>query len=103
MKQFIALGALLLHLNTAAACPSEVPSSAPDIPDGAVASEQSMYTAMETVQTYVHTIEVYLECQEALLTSRYHNELVDRVSDSADAYNRELLRFRQRDEVLAIN
>jgi hypothetical protein len=101
MKQAIALTALLFTFNVAAGCPSAVPAKAPAIPDGAAANEQSMYDAMTAVRSYVQTIESYLDCRDLAFSDRSHNKLVDRASASAAAYNRELLRFRQRDEVLA--
>jgi hypothetical protein len=101
MKQAIALTALLFSFNAAAGCPSAVPAKAPTIPDGAAATAQSMYVAMTAVRSYVQTIEAYLDCRDLALRTHSHNKLVNRASAVADAYNRELLRFRQREEVLA--
>lgn len=101
MKQAIALTALLFSFNAAAGCPFAVPAQAPAIPDQEAATEQSMHDAMTAIQAYVQTIEAYLDCRDLAFSDRIHNKMVDKASASADAYNRELLRFRQRDEVLA--
>jgi hypothetical protein len=45
-EQLIALGTLLFTFNAAAGCPSAVPAKDPEIPNGAAASEQSMFDAM---------------------------------------------------------
>jgi hypothetical protein len=103
MKQLIALGTLLFTFNVAASCPSAVPARTPEIPDGAATSEQSMVVAMTAVRTYVQTIEAYLDCRDFALSDRRYDELVDKASDAAGAYNRELVRFQQRDEALARN
>jgi hypothetical protein len=101
MKQLIALGTLLFTLNAAAGCPSAIPAEAPEIPDGAAASEQAMREAMAAVRSYVQTIEAFLDCRDLALSDRQFDELVDRAGAAADAYNSELLRFQQRDEVIA--
>jgi len=101
MKQAIALTAVLFTFNAAAGCPSAVPAKAPAIPDGATATQQSMYDAMTAVQSYVQAIEAYLDCRDLTFSDRSHNKVVDRASASAKAYNSELLRFRQREDVLA--
>ena len=103
MKQLIALGTLLFTFNAAAGCPSAVPARTPEIPNGAAASEQSMFDAMAAVRSYVQTIEAYLDCRDFALSDRRYDELVDKASDAAGAYNRELVRFQQRDEALAQN
>ena len=100
MKQLIALGTLLFTFNAVAGCPSAVPARTPD---GAAASEQSMFDAMAAVRSYVQTIEAYLDCRDFALSDRRYDELVDKASDAAGAYNRELVRFQQRDEALARN
>ncbi len=103
MKQIITFAALLFALNAAADCPPALPSNAPAIPDGAAATEPAMYAAMGAVRSYVQTIEAYLDCRDLTISDRRYNKLVDRASAAADAYNRELLRFRQREEALAQN
>ena len=103
MKQLIVLGALLFAVNAAADCPSSVPAKTPEIPDGVIASEQLMRDAMVDIRTYVHTIETYLDCSDFILSARRHDELVHKARDVANAYNRELLRFQRRDEVVAQN
>lgn len=100
MKQLIALGTLLFTLNAAASCPA-VPTSTPEIPDGAAASEQAMREAMAAVRTYVRSIEAHLDCRDITLSDRNHDELVDQAIAAADAYNRELQRFQQHDAVVA--
>lgn len=100
MKQLIALGTLLFTLNAAADCPA-APTSTPEIPDGAVASEQAMREAMAAVTTYVRSIEARLDCRDITLSDRNHDELVDQAIAAADAYNRELQRFEQHDKVVA--
>jgi hypothetical protein len=103
MKHLIALVTLLFTFNAAAGCPSAVPAKTPEIPNGAAASEQSMLDAMAAVRSYVHTIEAYLDCRDFALSDRHHNEMVDKASDAAGVYNRELRRFQERDEALAQN
>ncbi len=68
MKQLIALGTLLFTFNAAAGCPSAVPARTPEIPNGAAASEQSMFDAMAAVRSYVQTIEAYLDCRDFALS-----------------------------------
>jgi len=103
MRQIIALVALLSTANAVADCPSAAPTQAPAIPDGVIASEQLMLDAMVDVRSYVQTIETYLDCSNFILSDRRHDELVHKARDAAGAYNRELLRFQQRDEVVAQN
>jgi len=101
MKQFIAFGTLLFTLNAAAGCPSAIPNQTPEVPNGSAASEQAMREAMAAVRSYVRTIEAFLDCRDIILSDRNYDELVDRASAAADAYNMELQRFRQHDRVLA--
>lgn len=100
MKQLIVLGTLLFTFNAAAGCPA-VPATTPEIPDGAAASEPAMREAMAAVSTYVRSIEAYLDCRGITLSDRNYDELVDRAIAAADAYNRELQRFEQNNEVVA--
>lgn len=101
MKQLIAFGTLLFTLNAAAGCPSAIPTQTPDIPNGSAASEQAMREAMAAVRLYVRAIEGFLDCRDLTLSDRDYDELVDRASAAADAYNRELQRFQQQDKVVA--
>jgi hypothetical protein len=101
MKQLIALGTLLFTLNAAAGCPSAIPTQTPEIPNGSAANEQAMREAMTAVRSYVRSIESFLDCRDATLSDREYDELVDRASAAADAYNRELQHFQQHDKVVA--
>ena len=96
MKYSLALSLFLFSATALAECPRSLPDAAPAVPDGATASAETMLSAQTATRQYVENIEGYLECWEPMLTSVSHNGLVNRAMSAADAYNRELQRFRQR-------
>ena len=63
MKYSIALLTLTFALDASAACPFTVSNEIPAIPDGSVASEESIHNARTAVQTYVENIEDFLDCR----------------------------------------
>jgi len=48
-----------------------------------------------------NAIEAFLDCRDIILSDRNYDELVDRASAAAHAYNRELQGFQQHDTVVA--
>ena len=103
MKHLIALSTLLLALHASAECPSDIPADMPVVPSGPAATGEAMREARVATLAYVKTVEAYLRCRNVLLPDIAYNQLVDRATTAADAYNRELRIYRQRTEVLAKN
>lgn len=96
MKPMIALTLILLAGTATAECPRSLPETLPTVPDGTSASAEAMHEAQSATKKYVSTIESYLQCWEPLIPNTYHNLLVDRAEEAAQAYNSELGRYRQR-------
>ena len=103
MKHLIALSTLLIALHAAAECPSDIPAEMPVVPSGPAATEEALRDARVATLAYVKTVEAYLRCRNLLLPDIAYNQLVDRATTAAEAYNRELQSYRQRTEVLAKN
>lgn len=101
MKRFIVLTLFLASVGAHAECPRSLPTERPDIPDGKTATADSMLQAQKSTASYVHNIEDYLSCWQPMLTNSNHNRLVNKAMAAATAYNRELKRFRQREELAA--
>ena len=104
MKPIIAASIVTAILSASAAqaeCPRRIPKVLPDVPDGSMATEDAMRDAQVRTAAFVRNIEDYLVCWEPLLSDASHNRLVEKAQDAAEAYNTELLRFRQRDDIAA--
>ena len=102
MKALIALPALLLTVNTWAACPAAKPETAPVVPDGATASLAEMEAAQTAVKAYVSDMEAWLDCRSNL-HPLLHNRMIAQAEAAAESYNAELASFRKRDQLLANN
>jgi hypothetical protein len=103
MKHLIALSTLLFALHASAECPSDIPADMPAVPSGTAATGEAMRDARVATLAYVKTVEAYLRCRNLLLPDIAYNQLVERATTAADAYNRELRSYRQRTEALAKN
>jgi len=101
MKRFFALALLLPALGAHAECPRTYQKAPPAIPDGAAADATAMLRAQEATQRYVRDIEAILACRAPLLSAHGHNWLVGQAEAAADAYNAQLHRFRERQELAA--
>ncbi len=101
MKALLPIPALLFALQANAACYMQRPDTTmPAIPDGAVATEESMLNAQVEVQAYIANIEKFLECRSDL-SSLEHNSLVFTVTEAAESYNSSLTEYRAHQEAVA--
>jgi hypothetical protein len=78
MKYALALLTLTFTLNAAAGCPLEAPEK-------------------------MRTIEDLLECRGIMLSSSHYDELFNKATDAANAFNTQLRIYRENNETLAQN
>lgn len=100
-RELLSIPALLLALQANAACEPPPVSAMPAVPDGDTATAETMFAAQEQVETYVATIETYLDCRGYRLSVMVHDGLVLRARKIADDYNRELRKFRVKQSEIA--
>ncbi|WP_169713966.1 hypothetical protein [Oceanicoccus sagamiensis] len=86
---------LVLALSTSLGWASCQQSAAPGMPNPDMASEYEMLQAQIAVKNYLATQEQYLNCVQS---SRKHNQIIDRMHEIADQYNRKARRYKARME-----
>ena len=98
-KPLLFSAALALAAQAQADCPRTMPAAQPAIPDGASASEATMLSAQEAVNSYLADGDAFLACRD--LHPMLHNRLRARLVQTATAYNRELDTYLERSELVA--
>ena len=103
MKVLLAVPAILFATHVAADCSVVRPAEAPEIPSGATATKEEMYSAHTEAQAYVDQVQEFLKCREKAITSVEHNFFVDLALDAAMDYNDELKVYKRTQEAVASN
>lgn len=105
MKTGVLLAMTLLTATTTAwaRCPEPRPGGVPldQIPDGARATEAQMVAARALTQEFILGAERYLDCK--VLNRRQHNQLVTQLELLAESWKAELIRYQQREQIVADN
>lgn len=102
MKALLAVPAMLIAMNSAAECPADYPTSAPDISLSASATRSDLESAQIATQAYIDSVDKFLTCRAAHLHDLAHNYYVYEAETAAENYNAALRAFQQR-EALAGN
>jgi hypothetical protein len=109
MLRLAFLAGCLLLASTAAAEDCRMPN-APEVPDGATASDDQMVAAHTAVQEYVTSGNAYIVCltklrdaadpntpaEQIATWTQQHNTAVDRMKDVADRFNAQLRIWKAR-------
>jgi hypothetical protein len=99
----IALVLALFALPARADCLLPPPPS--KIPNGAVANQQEMVTAMQTLRDYNGDVSVYLKCLEfetkenrlsASIRDLRHNAAIEQLQEVADKFNEQVRVFKSK-------
>ena len=102
MKALLAVPAMLIAMNAAAACPAKRPAEAPEMPAVATASRADMVAAQTATQHYVDAVVDFLNCRDYSMHDVEYNYFVDAAHTAAEKYNETLRAYKQR-EALASN
>jgi hypothetical protein len=99
MKALLMSALILLAFNASAACPIQRPGDMPLIPDGAVASDESMHRAQLMAEKYLLQAEAYMDCD--VMNRRQYLALAEKVEVFSQLYNDEVIEFRVRTNIVA--
>ena len=99
----MALAACMFSLPALAGCMLPPPPS--KIPDGSVANEQEMLSAMQTLKEYNGDVTVYLKCLEfeakqnrlsASIRDMRHDAALEQLQEVADKFNQQVRVFKSK-------
>lgn len=98
-KVVMVIPALCLAFNASAGCPVDHPRELPVIPNGATASKVQMYEAQLAADTYLLQAKTYLDC--GVMNRRQHNALLGQLEMVTESYDKELVEFQVRTNMVA--
>ncbi len=100
MKKLMCVPLLWASVSVWGACESGFPEELPVVPAGDQATTEQMYEAQKATLDYVEAGKRYLNCARNLNQWAFDRK-VDSLREVADAYNKELARFKEQNSLIA--